>query len=278
MSALSLDKRTQLHQSAPTGLSGASYEGFRPPLETLRSFVVRDFGQGVVEVGYTRCPAIDEPVRPPDVQTQKDLPFDSQKRRKRLSNNLNRSIRRSKSQFRRKCMAGNLDYLLTLTYKENKTDLDDCWKDFKRFIRLVQNTHKGWKYCAIPEFQKRGAVHFHVAVSGFQNVRLLRSLWLQVVGEGNIDIRAPKQSIKSKWSLVSLALYLTKYLTKDMVIKAGRQRYRVSEGIAVPVKRVLIRSPKGFDVVQSLFDSLGIALGFRWDDENFAHGWACSWK
>lgn len=279
MSALSLEKGTQLDQRSEGKGSCVPYDGFVPPLEVLRSFVIRDYGEGIVEVGYTRCPAIDERVKPDEHQDQRSLPFDSQKRRKRLSNHLDRSIRRSKSQIRRKCMAGGLDYMLTLTYRENITDLDLCWKDFQRFVRLVRKSYPNWKYCAIPEFQKRGAVHFHVAVQGFQNVRFLRKSWLQVVGSGNIDVKSPTQKHKnSLWSRLSLALYLTKYITKELSFSAGRQRYRVAEGMVIPVKRVLIKSPKGFDVLQSVFDSLGVQLGHRWDDENYAHGWACSWN
>jgi len=77
---------------------------------------------------------------------------------------LERSLRRTKVTVRRKCMAGGLDHLLTLIYRENRTNLDDCFADLTRFICLVRVTNPDWKYVAVSEFQKRGAVYFHLAV------------------------------------------------------------------------------------------------------------------
>ena len=52
--------------------------------------------------------------------------------------NKTRSMRRTRSVIRKKIIEGGLDHFLTLTYKENKLDLKECWSDWKKFIRLVQ--------------------------------------------------------------------------------------------------------------------------------------------
>jgi hypothetical protein len=103
--------------------------------------------------------------------------------------NLDRCIRRAKAKIRRKVMAGGLDHLLTLTYRVNITDRWRAWADFTKFIRLVHRHFPEWPYVVVYETQKRGAIHFHVAVKGFQKVELLRGLWLSLVGEGNIDVQ-----------------------------------------------------------------------------------------
>jgi hypothetical protein len=51
---------------------------------------------------------------------------------------------------------------LTVTYKENQTDLKKAYYDHKLFVQNLKYTYgKNLKYICVPEFQKRGAVHFH---------------------------------------------------------------------------------------------------------------------
>lgn len=74
-------------------------------------------------------------------------------------------------------MAGGLDHLLSLTVRENLIDDVRAYGYFEKFIRLVHTYLLGWKYVVVAERQKRGAIHFHMAVKGYQDVALLRSLW-----------------------------------------------------------------------------------------------------
>ncbi|MGK2927912.1 MAG: rolling circle replication-associated protein [Lysobacterales bacterium] len=198
-------------------------------------------------------------------------------KRKIKAENLARSLRRSRAQVRRKCMAGGLDHLLTLTYAENMTDLNAGWRDFKQFLRYVRKRRGGFAYLAVPEFQKRGAVHFHVAVHGFQDVRFLRRAWVAVVGAGNIDVKGPRVRGPSMWARTKLAGYLTKYITKNASTEEARQRYRVAEGIEIPGETRVHRFPMFFDFVAEIFDSLGVPCAFHWKAHNAPHGWACSW-
>ena len=70
--------------------------------------------------------------------------------------NKHRALRRTKSVIRKKIIEGELDHFLTLTYKENKLDLKEAWKDWKKFIRLVLKKYPELKYLVICERQKRG--------------------------------------------------------------------------------------------------------------------------
>ena len=38
-------------------------------------------------------------------------------------------------------------------------------------------------YAAVLEGQKRGAIHPHLAVHGFQDIRFLRRCWYKIVGK-----------------------------------------------------------------------------------------------
>jgi hypothetical protein len=266
--ALRLEQRTELNQA----YSDYERESSQVP-EFVRAFNVRDYGHGLVEVGYSSVQLT--PRSAPDPDKQESLSPAEKERKK--ANNLARSIRRSKAQARRKCMAGGLDHLLTLTYRENIQDERLAYTHFARFIRLVRKRYPGWKYLAVHEFQKRGSIHFHCAVSGFQDVRYLRQCWLKVVSQGNIDIKAPKSRGSSKWRLPKLAQYLTKYITKNATTANARQRYRVAEGIEIPSKKAIIRFHGFTDFISDIFDSVGSTCRHHWKPEGSPYGWACSW-
>lgn len=140
--------------------------------------------------------------------------------------------------MRRKCLTIGADHLLTLTYRENLTDLTVAVADLTRFNRLVKSAGIHMPYVAVWELQNRGAIHWHLAVSGFQNVRVLRTLWKKALGadrDGNIDVTGPRQHC----SMNRLARYLSKYITKGFeFVQEGAHRFRCSLGIRVPSELV----------------------------------------
>lgn len=75
-----------------------------------------------------------------------------------------RSIIRSKLQCQRIAKANMEEWksFITLTFKENITDLKYANKRFRYFIDKVQRVYKDFKYICITEFQKRGATHYHL--------------------------------------------------------------------------------------------------------------------
>jgi hypothetical protein len=124
--------------------------------------------------------------------------------------------------------------MLTLTYRENRTDARQCHTDFTRFIRLVREVMPGYKYVAVLERQKRGAGHWHLAVAGWQKVPVLRALWRRVVGDGNIDARSFANRGRPGDCSARLANYLSKYITKSIDEHVEFvHRYRRSHNIVV---------------------------------------------
>jgi len=145
-----------------------------------------------------------------------------------------KSQSRAKKQVRYKSMMMDADRMLTLTYRENMTDLSQAWSDLKAFSRKMKaEFDTDWQYICVPEFQKRGAVHFHMAVSGFFPVNKVRKFWRDVVGEGNIDITSPRSIDKNSWNPKRIALYLAKYITKNDSVEFNKRRYS-STNIAPP--------------------------------------------
>lgn len=147
----------------------------------------------------------------------------------RAAANAERAARRARVQVRRRCMAMEADRLTTLTYRKNESDEDSCWEDFRKFLRSVQKKYPNYKYVVVAERQKRGAIHFHIATAGFQDVTFLRKTWRSVVGDGNIDVSYRRGKRRKS---CQIARYIAKYIGKDVDdSRFNRHRYRCSEGL-----------------------------------------------
>jgi hypothetical protein len=124
--------------------------------------------------------------------------------------------RRAKMAFRRLVLSNidehELPFLLTLTYAANQKNLRIGYADFKSFVGALRYKYSDdWRYIAVPEFQKRGAVHFHALIWGIpasvfeleRSTRFLASLW----GKGFVYV-------KETYGNEGIAIYLSKYMQK----------------------------------------------------------------
>jgi hypothetical protein len=228
-----------------------------------------DYGGGLCEVGWAFVPSL------------KPFKVTARGESESRAENKDRAVRRARSTMRKKILAYGLDHLLTLTYRENVTDFQKASDDLSRFLRLLKKQRPDLHYVAVPERQERGAWHWHLAVKGRQDVDLLRQLWRQVAGEGNIDVQKPKGAQNQRLALVK---YLSKYLAKGFELnlrELNGHRFRSSLGMTIPTESVSI--PTGAPVtpsvymVQKLVERTG-TVGFAWVNEYGSVGWACSWK
>ena len=227
-----------------------------------------DYGHGVGEIGWSFIPSN------PSVKSARGK---SEHRDK----NEDRSMRRSRSKMRQLILTTKADHLLTLTYRKNVTDFSQSTKDFSSFIRKVKFSLPDFIYIAVAEQQKRGAWHWHLAVRGRQDVNLLRLAWRSVIGEGNIDVNAPREAQKGRQ--FALIQYLGKYLGKGFSEgehKLNARRFRSSQGIKIPYLSIELpnndRNVLGF-AIETLRDKVG-SVGHIWTSEDCTAGWACSWK
>lgn len=213
-------------------IDGHVYEG--KPSEDRWFATVYHLGNGQREACIQR--AIDwedaGPLNPDSIAAQvlRGEREDPDKADKERANRF-RAARRAKSKVRRLCKAFGLDHMLTLTYRENQTDLGRCKRDVKEFVRRVKRLIPGFRYVAAYEPQERGAWHSHIAlraiekrfrVSGcwVKSFDALRSIWRGVVGidNGNIDMSDGRGRGKNrrprKRSPARLAAYMSKYMLK----------------------------------------------------------------
>lgn len=125
--------------------------------------------------------------------------------------------------------------LVTLTYAENCTNLRLAYRHFDSFRKSLRRRFGSqFRYIAVPEFQKRGAIHFHAFFWGLpaslseneRSTRLVASLW----GQGFADVFLTDGSPK-------LVSYLAKYMAKSASDSRlfGKKAFRSSHNIFRPV-------------------------------------------
>lgn len=128
---------------------------------------------------------------------------------------------------------GEKPKFVTLTFAENVTNIKQANYEFKKFRqRLEYELKLKLKYVVVIEFQKRGAIHYHVVFFNLPYVKadFLASVWRN----GFIKINAIEH-------VDNIGAYVTKYMTKDSDDERlqGQKSYFTSRGLKKPVERYL---------------------------------------
>lgn len=143
----------------------------------------------------------------------------------------------------RRLILSNFDdqsIFLTLTFAENIRDLQRANKEFKKFIQRIRRRQDDFKYVCVIEFQKRGAVHYHL-VCNLQKVwideegrkgysREIAEIW----GNGFCDVR-------ELTNVDNIGAYVVKYLQKNFKDDrlSGQKRFFYSKGLVQPEELML---------------------------------------
>jgi hypothetical protein len=132
---------------------------------------------------------------------------------KRTKKNLHRLINTNHCFWKRFLQSNYNPEFVTLTFKENMQDLDLGNRHFSKFIQrfnhyLYGKQRQVIRYVAVPEFQSRGAVHYHALFFDLPYIKnvydVLRKLWPY----GAINL----QSVKN---IDYIASYVCKYMVKS---------------------------------------------------------------
>jgi len=194
---------------------------------------------------------------------KKPIPYEKRKAyrpRKRSSRNLfvtnrdSRNLRRLKKHFERiifsNLSATDKPALITLTMFE-VMPIEQAYIAYTDFIHRLRRVYgKSFSYVAVPEFQKRGAVHFHALFWGLpeklideeRNTRNIQRLWLR----GFVDCVPTDGSY-------ALARYLSKYMSKAM--QDSRLRYQKAYTCSRNIMRPVSFST---DLLDEYADILGV--------------------
>lgn len=160
-------------------------------------------------------------------------PSYEQTKKDRFSEYQKRSSWRAKNKVKRIIQANfnHQSKFITLTFKDNHefdiSSLDECYQVFKSFTHKIRRLYGEFNYLCVPEYQKRGAVHYHlIANLPYIPNELLAEIW----GAGFVKVNLVTNSKK-------IGVYLTKYLTKESFNREtkGLKRYYRSTGLKNPI-------------------------------------------
>ena len=124
---------------------------------------------------------------------------------------VNSATHRAKSKIMRLIHGNQYVYqekptFLTLTFAENITDIKYANRQFTNFIkRMSRRIDKQLRYVAVHEFQKRGAIHYHVII--FNLSYMTKSELEKIWSHGYAHIELVKDA--------GLPYYMTKYISKS---------------------------------------------------------------
>lgn len=150
-----------------------------------------------------------------------------------------KNIMRSKLQCQRlaKCNSNIWETFITLTFQKNVININVGNKEFKNFVRKVRRIYNDFKYLCVPEFQKRGAIHYHLLTNiSIKNDKLIykqidnkKFLHIKYWNNGFTKVDNIKNDIKK------IIGYISKYMTKDIDDRLfGKHRYFYSQNLNKP--------------------------------------------
>lgn len=121
---------------------------------------------------------------------------------------------------------------LTLTFSDHVTEIPEANHQLKLFIKRLNwdifSSRKGnVKYIAVPEFTKKGRIHYHIILFNVPYVKstLLEKIW----SNGFIKINKITH-------VDNLGAYVCKYMTKDVQGLQGYKSYLPSQGLFKPTE------------------------------------------
>lgn len=162
-----------------------------------------------------------------------------------------KNIMRSKFQLQRLVKANENIFktFITLTFAENITDISEANKNFDNWRRSIKRKFCDFQYVCVPEFQKRGAIHYHLLTNLDINENHDIIIPQKVFTEKQYKKMSEKQrkacydvkywtkGYSSVYPLrdMNVVGYITKYMTKDIDNRLwGKRRYLYSQNLKQP--------------------------------------------
>lgn len=152
---------------------------------------------------------------------------------------------------------GETTKFLTLTYSENFQDIKQSNYNFNKFIKRINyQLDIKLKYSCVIEFQKRGAIHYHLVTYNLPYIdsKILEEIW----SHGFIKVNKVDE-------VDNVGAYVTKYMTKDNRDPRleGEKCYFNSRGLKKPVETIINEKE-----IETLRESLSPKEVYSSDFEN----------
>ena len=117
------------------------------------------------------------------------------------------NVRRAKQKIRRLVNSNSqLNTFFTITFEKNISDFSFANNEFQKFIKRLKRQFPEFQYLAVPEFQGRGAIHYHLVCNlPYVPVNDITKIW----GLGWCFLKRIN-------NIENVGSYISKYLTKEI--------------------------------------------------------------
>ncbi len=114
---------------------------------------------------------------------------------------------------------------ITLTFADNITSIHEANKCFNSFRTYIKRLKSDFKYVCVPEFQKRGAVHYHLLTNiDYNDFSLLsqneKKIWSKKSNHWEVfrTLKSWNKGFSEVKELtdINVVAYISKYMTKDI--------------------------------------------------------------
>ncbi len=166
-----------------------------------------------------------------------------------------------KNKLRDYARNNDFDMFWTLTFDNNKiADVDDYrFDEMNKWLRKMRDTYGKFRYIAIPERHKSGAIHWHMVTGGFRPVLINSGKKYKNTPIHNCtDWEHGFSNVQKVRSKIKVANYISKYITKDLVnspVRKGKKKYWTSQGLSLPSVEYGDKKIKGIDLGEPCYEN-----------------------
>lgn len=156
--------------------------------------------------------------------------------------NQDRSIRRTRGSIRDITQCNKFELFVTFTFSPNKTnrfDIDECKRKMSNWLKNQLKRNGKFEYLIIAEYHKNKALHFHALIKDYPGKvkkakDSVKNYSFPGFRLGFTNVRKIKQTPDD---ISRVGNYISKYITKDMVVLFGKNRYWASKTLKRPTVR-----------------------------------------
>lgn len=202
--------------------------------------ITKDYGAFSSTVVYDRALSF----QPPHCRLHSRAACPECFRRGKHAQPLQSSIQRTRTSLRDYIVVNEFELFCTFTYDPKKVDsfdISESKRVLSRWLNNSRRTSPDLAYIVVPELHKSGRVHFHALIKNYKGKLkdsgvVRKSGRLYNISGWSYGYSTAVIIKASKDDHAKVASYMSKYITKDMLLFADKKRYWCSRNLEKPVK------------------------------------------
>lgn len=163
-----------------------------------------------------------------------------------IEDSLDRSFRRTKRSIRDYVLCNNFSMFATFTFAEDRQNILRCKTRMNNWLRNEYKRKGVFKYLIVPEFHKdKQSLHFHALLENYKGEvkRSINALGKPILQRRKQVYELPSYThgfsnvkhIDTNKPRYYVALYLMKYVAKDMPVFPSKNRFWASQKLSKPI-------------------------------------------